>query len=362
MAKSFATKSAKSSFKQSFDDFGVIMGSIRQKNFSRVYLLMGEEPYFIDRICDSLISSVLKEEEQAFNQTILYGKECAGAELIELCRSYPMMSAFNVVVLKDAQQMKELDQLANYFKSPLDSTVLIICHKDGNLDKRSALYKKIKDFGLVFESISPRDYEIGVWVVEYYRNRGYSIEDKAMLMLIEHLGASMSKIVNESDKMFVRLSESVKKITSVEIEDNVGISKEYNIFELNKALSEKNLARALAIVKYFGQNPKNNPLVVTLSMVFTHFQRIFTLGIMAWQCKKRGVNMPSDIEIAKELKLPNPYFVKEYNLAVRNFPTAKSFIILGFIREYDMKSKGVDGGYSDDAELLKELVFKIFTA
>ncbi|MFI3262584.1 MAG: DNA polymerase III subunit delta [Rikenellaceae bacterium] len=361
MAKSFSKSSTKQTFKQSFEDFGSIMGSIRQKNFSRVYLLMGNEPYFIDRISDTLADNILTEEEQAFNQSVLYGKESNGAEIVELCRSYPMMSTHNVVILKDAQQMKDLDILAHYFKAPLDSTILIICHKEGNLDKRGSLYKKIKDYGLVFESIPPRDYEIGVWIKEYYRNNKYSIDDKAMFMLTEHLGASMSKIVNESDKMFVRLGNSVKTITPKEVEENIGISKEYNIFELNKALSERNLGRALSIVKYFGQNPKNNPLVVTISMMFTHFQRIFTLGITEWQYKRKNQALPSDFELAKTLKLPNAYFIKEYKMAVKNFPTSKSFIILGLIREYDMKSKGVDGGFSDDTELLKELIFKIFT-
>ncbi|MFI3267299.1 MAG: DNA polymerase III subunit delta [Rikenellaceae bacterium] len=361
MAKSFNKSSTKYTFKQCFEDFGTVMGSIRQKNFKRVYLLMGDEPYFIDRISDTLANNILKEDEQAFNQNILYGKDCNGTELVELCRSYPMMSTHNVVILKDAQQMKDLDTLVHYFTSPLDSTILVICHKDGNLDKRSSLFKKIKDYGLVFESIAPRDYEIGIWIKEYYKNNNYSIDDKAMFMLTEHLGASMSKIVNESSKMFVRIAGRVKTITPNEIEENIGISKEYNIFELNKALSERNLTRALSIVKYFEQNPKNNPLVVTISMMFTHFQRIFTLGIMEWQYKKKGQMLPSDFELAKTLKLPNAYFIKEYKMAVKNFPTSKSFIILGLIREYDMKSKGVDGGFSDNGELLKELIFKIFT-
>lgn len=354
-------KSTKATFKQSLDQFRVLMSSIREEKVSRVYLLMGEEPYFIDKICDFISSSILDEEQRIFNQSVLYGKDCNGTELVELCRSYPMLSAYNVVILKEAQQMKTLDVLAHYFTAPLDSTILVICYKNGNLDKRSSLYKKIKDIGVIFESVPPRDYEIGVWIREYYRNKGCAIDDKAMSMLVEHLGASMTKIVNESEKIFVRLSDDVKVVTPKEIEDNVGISREYNVFELNKAFSERDISKALSIAYYFGQDSRGNPLVVTLSMIFSHFQRIFTLGIMEWQCKKKGQRLPSDIEISKTLKLPTPFFVKEYMAAVKSFPVSKSFIILGFIREYDMKSKGVDGGYSNDTELLTELIFKIFT-
>lgn len=357
MAKSVSTKA---SFKQSFEDFGVIMKSLRNKQFKGVYLLMGEESYFIDRISEAIASMVLSEEERAFNQTILYGRETQIGDLIDLCRGYPMMASYNVIILKEAAQLKGIEELTLYLKAPQPSTILVICYKDGSLDKRGSLYKKIKDSGLIFESIPPRDYEIASWIKELYRNRGRQIEEKALSMLTEHLGTSLSRIVSETDKMLINLGETVNNITADHIELNIGISKEYNIFELNKALSERNLSQALNIADHFAQNPKDNPFVVTISMLFTHFLRIFSLGIIGWNTKKKGIAMPSDVEIAKEIKLPNPYFVKEYTLAVRNYPTSKSFIILSLLREYDMKSKGVDGGSASDSELLKELIFKIF--
>lgn len=355
------TTTPKASFKRSLDDFRTILKSIREGAVKNIYLLMGEESYFIDRISDTFATTLLTEEERGFNQTILYGKDVKITDMIELCRSYPMVGSRNLVILKEAQSAKGMDDIVHYLKSPQPQTTLILCFKEGNMDKRSALYKKIKSVGEVFESVAPRDYEIGGWIRDFYRSKGYTIDDKALVMITEQLGASMTKVVNESEKMFVRLGSTIKSITADNIEDNIGISKDYNIFELNKALSERDLQKALRICDHFGRNPKEHPFVVTINMLFTHFLRIFSLGIIIWQSKKKRVSPPPEMELSKMLKLPNPYFLKEYNTALRSYPTNKSYMILSLIREYDMKSKGVEAGNSSESELLKELIFKIFT-
>ena len=358
MAKAIVSK-GKVVFRQSMDDFGRIMEMLRAKRYRRTYLLMGEEPYFIDRISDYISENVLSEEEKSFNRTVLYGNETNVVDLIELCRGYPMLSAYNVVVVKEAQRLRGIEQLVEYLKVPMDTTLLVLCYKEGNLDKRSALYKKLSETGTVFESVRPRDYEIGTWILELFRNKGRSIEPKAVSMLVENLGTELSKINNEVEKLFTRLAPEEKEIRAEHIEQNIGISKDFNNFELTKALSERDAKKALLIVGHFAQNPKDNPFVVTIQALFSHFLRLFTLGIVIWNSKAKRAPMPGDAELMRLLKVSSAYFLKEYRQAVVHYNSTRSFAVLGLLREYDMKSKGIGGGTAGDGELLKELVIKI---
>lgn len=352
-------KSAKASFKDSVNEYDKIMRDLAAKKFSPIYLLMGEESYFIDKISDYISNNILTEGERAFNQIVAYGNDIDAGNIANYARQMPMMGGRQVVIIKEAQKLSKIESLAAYTQSPVDTTTLVICHKEKNLDKRSVLYKSINERGIVFESVKPRDYEIGGWLTDFVKSKGLAMDAKALAMLTEHLGADIPKIANELDKLLTSLPAGTTTITADHIEQNIGISKEFNNFELTKAMSEKNLTKAMTIADYFARNPKDNPIVVTISMLFTHFQRIFILNYQRWYAKKRGTQMPSDMELARLLKLPTAFFLNEFKAAAANYPNAKVFTILGLIREYDMKSKGMNVGSTDNGELLKELLLKI---
>ena len=352
-------KGGKMTFRDSWEDYKRLCAAVRKRAFSPVYLLMGEEPYFIDRLTDLLAENVLEEAEKGFNQTVVYGKEADAGAVVNLCRQMPMMGGRMVVIVREAQQLRKAEQLSLYTQAPLESTVLVICHKGKNVDKRTPLYKTVRDKGTVFESVPPRDYEIGNWLTEFVRTRGVTLDAKASVLLVEHLGADIAKIANELDKLLTSLPQGTKAVTADHIARNIGISKEFNNFELTKALSEKDLRKAMMIAEHFAGNPKENPLVVTLSMLFTHFQRIFVLNYQRWLARRTNRPLPSETELARMLKLPTPFFLREYQTAASNYPNSKVFSIFGLLRDYDLKSKGLNGGSADDGELLKELLLKI---
>ncbi len=337
-----------------------LRGQIAARKFAPVYLLMGEEGYFIDQLADQLARTVLTEAERAFNQTVVYGKDSEPGAVVNLCRQMPMMGSFQVVIVREAQQIKKIDTLGVYTKSPSPTTILVLCHKEKNLDKRSQLYKSIHEKGVVFESPRPYDNELASWLGGFVRTKGCEIDPKALQMLTDHLGVDISKIFNELTKLLTYLPEGTKRITPDHIEQNIGISKDFNTFELTRAISGGDMARTLMIADHFGRNPKEYPLVVTLSQLFTHFQRVFVLNYQVWLSRHRNVPMPVEAELCRMLKLPSPFFLGEYRQAAARFPNRKVFHVLGLIREYDLKSKGMNGGGADDGELLRELLLKIF--
>ena len=355
-------KSGKVGFKDSVAEYERLKKDIAGNKFAPLYLLMGDEGYFIDSLGDLLGETILEPAERDFNQVTLYGKDSDAGAIVNLCRQMPMMGKYQVVILKEAQQLRKIEQLALYTKNPSPTTILILCHKEKNLDKRSQLYKQIAEKGKVLESVRPRDYEIGPWLGEFIKGRGYSIHPRALGMLVDHLGVDISKISNELTKLVTFLPEDVKEITDDHVEQNIGISKEYNNFELTKALSEKNMEKVMRISDHFARNPKDNPLVVTISIVFSHFQRIFILNYQRWAAQCRGGQLPSDIELSAMLRLPNPYFLREYKQAAAIYPNKKVFNILGLLREYDLKSKGMGSVPGQEGELLKELMLKILMA
>ncbi len=356
-------KSSKVSFRESVDSYNALSKSIDSRRFAPVYLLMGDEPYFIDQISGKLAQNILSEEEKAFGQIVLYGKDSDVGSVINLCRQMPMMGSFQVVILREAQQMRNIDQLSLYTSSPLASTILVVCHKEKNVDKRLQFYKHCAEKGQVLESVRPRDYEFGGWLSDFVRSKGCNMDTKAIAMLTDHVGADICKISGELEKLITALPEGTKNVTADIIEQNIGISKEFNTFELTKALSERNLHKAMLIADHFARNPKDNPLLLTISSMFTHFQRIFLVNYHRWLSTRatKRVPMPDDMTLARELKLPSPYFLKEYQGAAALYPNNKVFAIIGLLREYDMKSKGINGGSADDGELLKELLLRILT-
>ena len=347
-------------FKDSVVAFERLRGQIAARDFAPIYLLMGEESYFIDALCDQLASTILSPAEQAFNQITVYGKDSNAGAVVNLCRQMPMMGSYEVVIVKEAQQLQKIENLTHYTSAPQPSTILIICHKEKNVDKRSALYKQCQKSGVVFESVRPRDYEIGPWLTQFLQQKGLRIAPKAVQMLTDHLGCDIAKISNELDKLVVSLPAGTTDINDTHIEQNVGISKEFNNFELCNAVAVWDVERAMRIADHFARNPKDNPLLVTVMALYSLFRDMFIINYLRWLSKHKGQPMPSEGELMRILKKSNPYAMRELSQQSTRWPNRKVFNILGLLREYDGKSKGIDAGGMSDGELLRELLLKIF--
>lgn len=347
-------------FKDSVAAFEALSAEITARRFAPIYLLMGEESYFIDALCDQLSSSILTPAEQSFNQITVYGKDSDAGQVVNLCRQMPMMGSHEVIILKEAQQLRQIEKLTHYTSKPQPSTILIICHKEKSLDKRSALYKQCQKEGVVFESVRPRDYEIGPWLTQFIQSKGLSIVPKAVQMLTDHLGCDVAKLSSEIDKLMLALPVGTKSITDQHIEQNVGISKEFNNFELCNAVAVWDVERAMRIADHFARNPKDNPLLVTVMALYSLFRDMFIINYLRWLSKHKGQPMPSEGELMRILKKSNPYAVRELSQQSTRWPNRKVFTVLGLLREYDGKSKGIDTGGMNDGELLRELLLKIF--
>lgn len=330
--------------------FEQIKAEIQAGKFQPVYILMGDEPYFIDVLTDLLIEKVVPEEEKDFNQTIVYGMETDVPSVITLARSFPMMSDNQLVVVKEAQGLSKIEELEIYVKNPLKSTVLVINYKNGTLDKRKKLYAEADRHGVVFESSKIPDYKMPAFVSSYLQSRGLTTDSKAAQMLTDYLGNNLSKLANEIDKLIIALPTGQRQITAELIEKNIGISKDFNNFELLKAIIEKDIFKANQIADYFDKNPKNNPYIMTLSVLFNFFSNLM---ICYWAKDK------SDKGLAAELGFRNPYQGKDYAIAVKQYNAFKCMEILSLLRTFDAKGKGVDNISASDEELLKELLYKI---
>ena len=271
-----------------------------------------------------------------------------------------MMGSHEVIILKEAQQLRQIEKLTHYTSKPQPSTILIICHKEKTLDKRSALYKQCQKEGVVFESVRPRDYEIGPWLTQFIQRKGLGIAPKAVQMLTDHLGCDVAKLSSEIDKLMLALPVGTKSITDQHIEQNVGISKEFNNFELCNAVAVWDVERAMRIADHFARNPKDNPLLVTVMALYSLFRDMFIINYLRWLSKHKGQPMPSEGELMRILKKSNPYAVRELSQQSTRWPNRKVFTVLGLLREYDGKSKGIDTGGMNDGELLRELLLKIF--
>ena len=328
-------------FKDSVAAYEQLAGQIAARRFVPIYLLMGEESYFIDAIAEQIATTVLGEAERAFNQLTVYGKDSEAGQVINLCRQMPMMGSYQVVILKEAQQLRGLDKLSLYTQKPSPTTILVICHKEKNADKRSAFYKGCAANGAVLESVRPRDYEIASWLQRFIAGKGLAIDTKALSMLTDHLGTDISKISNELGKLVVSLPEGTKRITDADIEANIGISKDYNNFELCKAVATRDMARALMIAEHFARNPKDNPLLVTVLALFGQFKELFVVNYLRWLSRHKGTAFPPDTELMRILKKSNVYVIGEIKQNAANWDNRKVFNILGLLREYDAKSKGM---------------------
>lgn len=330
--------------------FEQIIADIKARKFKPVYLLMGDEPYYIDEITDMLVSTVLPEEEKDFNQTIRYGMETDVASVITMARSFPMMSDYQLIVIKEAQNLTKIEELEVYAKNPLHTTVLVLNYKNGTLDKRKKLYAEIDKNGIVFESKKIPEYKIPAFISSYMQQKGLAIDAKSAQMLSDYLGNDLSKLTNEIAKLLIAMPKGQTQVTPNLIEENIGISKDFNNFELLKAVIEKNTFKVNQIADYFEKNPKNNPLIVTLVVLFNFFSNLM---ICYWAKNK------TEQGIAAELGFRNSYQAKDYVAAIRNYNAFKCMEILSLLRTYDAKCKGVDNVSTPDGELLKELLYKI---
>ena len=325
-----------------------IVSDIKSGNIKPIYFLMGEEPYYIDKISDYIEENVLDESEKGFNQQVMYGRDATIEDIVSAAKRYPMMAERQVLIIKEAQDLsKNIENLLSYAENPQPTTVLVLNYKYKKLDKRKKLHKAIAKSGLVYESKKLYENQVSDWIKRVLSGKGYQIEPKAALMLVEFLGTDLSKIANELDKLMIILPKETI-IIDKHIEDNIGISKDFNNFELKKAIGEKNILKANRIINYFSENPKNNPTVLTISLLTVFFTQLLLF---------HGLQDKSKAAVAKALGI-NVYFVEEIFLAGRNYPMRKVAQVIAFLRDADVKSKGV-GANQTHKDILKELLFKI---
>ncbi|MDI9340713.1 MAG: DNA polymerase III subunit delta [Sediminibacterium sp.] len=343
-----------------------ILLDLKRKIFKPVYFLCGEEAYYIDLISDYIEHNALDEADRSFNQTVVYGKDTDLTSILGLAKQFPMMSEYQVVIVKEAQNLKELNksaggdedgpksssggaaQLLHYVNAPQSSTILVFCYKYKSIDKRSALAKAIQKHAVFLETARLYDNQLPDWITSFVTEKGYKIGPKASFLMAEFLGNDLSKIVNEIDKLVINIPAG-SEISAELVQDNIGISKDYNVFELQDALAKKDIVKANRIINYFAANEKEHPLVMTLSSLYGYFSKILKFHFLPDKSK---------FAAAQALGV-NPFFVDGYAKAAANYSTGKLKNIFSYLKEYDLKSKGVDNSNVGHGELMKELIFKI---
>ncbi|APY07327.1 DNA polymerase III subunit delta [Winogradskyella sp. J14-2] len=332
------------------DEVKALVADIKKGQIKPIYFLMGEEAYYIDKISDFIEDNLLDEAEKGFNQMVLYGRDVTIDDIVSNAKRYPMMAERQVVIVKEAQDLsRTIEKLASYAENPQPTTVLVINYKYKKIDKRKALYKAInKNGSVVFESKKLYDNQVPDWIRRVLKGQGYDISPKAAQMLVEFLGTDLSKVNNELNKLKIVLPKGTQ-ITPEHIEENIGISKDYNNFELRKAVGARDIVKAQRIAKYFGDNPKDNPMVVTVGLLFNFFSQLLHL---------HGMTDKNPRSVASALRV-NPYFVNEYLTAARNYPMKKVSAVVALLREFDVKGKGVGANAVPQGDLLKELLVRI---
>ncbi len=329
-----------------------IIRDIELKNYKPIYVLMGEEPYFIDLVTECIEDKVLDEASKAFGQTIVYGRDVNMEQIVSLAKGFPMMGDKQVIIVKEAQDMKDwkkaddLKPLEHYIQHPTPSTILVFAYKNKTLDKRTKIYKAIDKIGLVFDSQPIRDYKLPEWIEGYIGQRGYKIQKNAAHLLAEYLGTDLSKVVNEINKLAIILLAGTN-ITAQHIEENIGISKDYNVWELQKALAQKDILKSNRIIHYFEANPKSNPIQMVIPSLYSYFSKMAMY-----------ISLPDKKNAAAELGI-SPYGLNDYKEAATKYSAPKVERIISYLRETDKKAKGVDNYSVENGELMKELVFKI---
>ena len=323
-----------------------ILKELRAKQYRPIYYLMGEESYYIDLIADYITENVLTETEKEFNLTVVYGADVDVATVINAAKRYPMMSEYQVVVVKEAQAIRNIEELSYYLQKPLNSTILVVCHKHGTLDKRKKLAAEVEKAGILFESKKIKDSQLPAFINSYMKRKCIDMEPKATAMLADFVGTDLSRLTGELEKLIITLPNGQKRVTPEQIEKNIGISKDYNNFELRSALVEKDVLKANKIIKYF----EENPIQMTLSLLFNFYSNLM-LAYYSPEKTEQGV--------ASWLGLKSPWAARDYLTAMRRYNGVKTMQIIGEIRYADAKSKGINNASMNDGDILRELVFKI---
>lgn len=327
-----------------------IIKDIKAGKAAPIYFLMGEEPYYIDKISEYIEDNVLTEEEKGFNQMVLYGRDVTIQDIVSNAKRFPLMAEKQVVIVKEAQELaRTIDQIESYAEQVQPSTVLVFCYKYKILDKRKKVYKAIEKNGIIFESKKLKEYQIEAWIKKLLTGKGYAIDPKASAMLVEFLGTDLSKIANELDKLALVIPKGVQ-ITADVVEKNIGISKDFNNFELIKAIVDRNQLKAYKIANYFAQNPKNNPIVLTMGLVYSYFSKLLLY---------HGLKDKSPSNVMKQLKV-SQYAIKDYEVGFRIYKMKQVSAIISHLKDVDLKSKGVGAQAMPQGDLLKEMLIKIF--
>ena len=331
--------------------FDAIMSDLKNRQFAPVYILMGDESYYIDLISGYIAEHALAPEEQDFNQTVVFGADTTAAQLADMARRYPMMAEFQVIIVKEAQNIRSWDALEKYLDKPVKSTILVICHKNGTIDRRKKFVSKAEGVGVVFESKKKRDYEIPAFVESYLRTKNATIDRKSAQMIADHIGADLSRLTSELDKVLVSLPDDHRNITPEVVEEQIGVSKDFNAFELRNAVINRDIFKANQIVNYFDKNPKSGSIFAFLPMLFNYFQNL----MIAYYAPNRS----DKNELARFLDLKSSWGVNDYLTGMRNYSGVKVMQIISKFREIDAKSKGLDNPNTPVGDLLKELIFFI---
>ena len=336
--------------------YNEIMADLKARKFSPVYYLMGEEGYYIDRIADYIAENALQPEERDFNQTILFGSDVTASAIADAARRYPMMAERQVVIVKEAQNIKQTDALEKYMKQPLKTTILVICHKNGKIDGRKREYvKTIQAAGVLLESPKLRDRDLPPFIENYLKERQVSIDAKSTQLIADAIGADLSRLASELDKLIIALNSNPNSqrsaVTPQLVEDQIGISKDFNGFELRDAIVNRNVFKANQIINYFDKNPKAGSIYAFLPLLFNYFQNL----MLAHYCPQKQ----SQEAVAGWLELRSPWAAKDYMTGMRNFTATKTMLIISKLREIDAKSKGLDNPNTPPGELMKELIFYI---
>ena len=327
-----------------------VMSELKARHFKPIYYLMGDESYYIDKISDWISENVLQPEERDFNQTVLFGSDVNASQIVDAAKRYPMMSEYQVLIVKEAQNIKNIEPLEKYLKAPMSSTILVMCHKNGTIDGRKREYvKAIQQAGVLFESKKLRERDLPTFIEQYLKARGASIDPKSTQMIADAIGADLNRLTSELSKVLLGLPEQDRRVTPQVVEAQIGVSKDFNAFELRDAIVNRNILKANQIIKYFDENPKAGGLYALLPMLFNYFQNL----MLAYYCPQKN----SQEALAQWLDMKTPWGVRDYMTGMRNYSGMKVMQIISKIREIDAKSKGLDNPNTPPGELMKELIF-----
>jgi DNA polymerase-3 subunit delta len=332
--------------------FQGIMRDLEARKFLPIYILMGEEAYYIDQIADYIAEHVLAPEERDFNQTVVFGADTTAVQVADMARRYPMMSEYQVIIVKEAQNIRSLEALEKYLKAPVKSTILVWCHKNGKIDARKKVIALADSIGVVYESKKLRDYELPKFIEGYLKEHGVSIDNKSVQMIADHVGSDLHRMVSELNKLFIGMpEEGERKVTPDIVERKIGVSKDFNTFELRNAIISKQVLKANQIVNYYDKNPKAGSLFSVLPLLFNYFQNLMIVHY--------APNKSTEAGVAAALGLRSAWGAKDYVTGMRYYSARKTMDIISKMREIDAKSKGLDNPNTPAGELMKELIFFI---